>query len=121
MQMTLACVLIGCVSAAEAADWPRDPTAVLTSLADRIYVLGETSGKASDMVAAEEKAADEIRQFVATGSTDGLLAQEKGKRSALAAAVHRDVVLRSMDPAAAGRRAAAEASWSPERTILPSA
>jgi hypothetical protein len=76
------------VSAADAADSPRDPLAVLNSLADRIYVLGETTGKAADMVAAEEKAADEIRQYVATGSTDGLLAKEKGKKSPLAAAAY---------------------------------
>ena len=62
--------------------------AVLTSLADRIYVLGETSGKAADMVAVEEQAANEIRQYVATGSTDGLLAKETGKKSPLAAAAY---------------------------------
>jgi hypothetical protein len=45
------------VSAADAADSPRDPMAVLNSLLDRIYVLGETSGNAAEMAAAEEKAA----------------------------------------------------------------
>lgn len=88
MRMTLACVLMLSVSAAIAADPPRDPMAVLNSLADRIYVLGETSGKAADMVAAEEKAADEIREYIATGATDGLLAKEKGKQSPLAAAAY---------------------------------
>lgn len=88
MRMTLACVLMLSVSAADAADSPRDPMAVLNSLADRIYALGETSGKAADMVAAEERAADEIRQYVATGSTDGLLAKEKGRPSPLAVAAY---------------------------------
>lgn len=88
MRMTLACVLMLSVSAANAADPPRDPMAVLNSLADRIYVLGETSGKAADMVAAEEKAADEIREYIATGATDGLLAKDKGKQSPLAAAAY---------------------------------
>lgn len=74
--------------AATAADAQRDPTAVLNSLADRIYVLGETSGKVADMIAAEAKAAGEIRQYVASGSTDGLLAKEKGKQSPLAAAAY---------------------------------
>jgi len=88
VRMTLACVLMLSVSAADAADPPRDPMTVLNSLADRIYVLGETSGKAADMVAAEEKAADEIREYIATGATDGLLAKEQGKQSPLAAAAY---------------------------------
>jgi hypothetical protein len=86
--MTLACVLMLSVSAADAADPPREPMTVLNSLADRIYVLGETSGKAADMVAAEEKAAEEIREYIATGATDGLLAKETGKQSPLAAAAY---------------------------------
>lgn len=88
MRMPLVCVLMLSMSATDAADLPRDPLAVLNSLADQIYVVGETSGKAADMVAAEEKAADEIRQYIGTGSTDGLLAKEKGKQSPLAAAAY---------------------------------
>lgn len=61
---------------------------VLKSLAERIYVAGETSGKVADMIDAEAKAADEIRQYVASGSTDGLLAKEKGEQSPLAAAAY---------------------------------
>ena len=88
MRMAVACVLMLSVSAADAADSPRDPMAVLNALADRIYVLGETTGNAADMVGAEEKAADEIREYIATGATDGLLAKEKGKQSPLAAAAY---------------------------------
>lgn len=79
-------IFVSCV--ANAADSQRDPMAVLNSLADRIYVLGETTGKVADMVAAEAKAADEIRAYIAGGSTDGLLAKEKGKQSPLAAAAY---------------------------------
>jgi hypothetical protein len=79
-------ILLTC--AANAAGAQRDPTAVLNSLADRIYVLGETSGKVADMIAAEAQAADEVRQYVASGSTDGLLVKEKGKQSPLAAAAY---------------------------------
>lgn len=74
--------------AANAADAQRDPTAVLNWLTNRIYVLGETSGKVADMITAEEKAADEIRQYVKSGSTNGLLAKEKGKQSPLAIAAY---------------------------------
>jgi hypothetical protein len=88
MRMPLVCVLMLSVSATDAADLPRDPLTVLNSLADQIYVVGETSGKAADMVAAEEKAADEIRQYIGAGSTDGLLAKENGKQSPLAAAAY---------------------------------
>lgn len=55
MRMPLVCVLMLSVSAADAADPPRDPSAVLNALADQIYVVGETSGKVADMVAAEDK------------------------------------------------------------------
>jgi hypothetical protein len=88
MRMPLLCVLILSVSAANAADLPRDPLTVLNSLADQIYVVGETSGKVAEMVAAEEKAADEIRGYIGAGLTDGLLAKEKGKQSPLAAAAY---------------------------------
>jgi hypothetical protein len=88
MRLTLASALLLSVSAATAADAPRDPMAVLNSLADRIYVLGETTGDAAAMLAAEEKAADEIRQYIANGATNGLLAQDKGKASPLAAAAY---------------------------------
>ncbi|WP_233809064.1 hypothetical protein [Paraburkholderia sp. HP33-1] len=71
-----------------AADSQRDPIAVLNSLVDRIYVLGETSGNVDDMITAEAKAADEVRQYVASGATDGLLAQEKGKQSPLQTAAY---------------------------------
>jgi len=71
-----------------AADRQRDPTAVLNSLADRIYAVGETSGNVSDMIAAEEKAADEVSQYIASGATDGLLSKEKGKQSPLMAAAY---------------------------------
>lgn len=73
---------------ANAGNPPRDPMTVLNELADRIYVLGETSGKAAEMVAAESKAADEIRRYVASGLTDGLLAKDKGQQSPLAAAAY---------------------------------
>ena len=66
----------------------RDPSAVLNALADRIYVIGETSGKVTDMIAAESSAADEIRHYLSGGSTDGLLAKEKGQQSPLAAAAY---------------------------------
>jgi hypothetical protein len=73
---------------ATAADSQREPMAVLNSLADRIYVLGETSGNVEDMIAAEAKAADEVRQYVASGATDGLLAQKKGTQSPLETAAY---------------------------------
>jgi hypothetical protein len=77
-----------CTSSASAAEVPRDPLAVINALADRIYVAGETSGQAAEMIAAEERAAEEIRQYVASGATDGLLAKEKGQQSPLDAAAY---------------------------------
>jgi hypothetical protein len=88
VRMPLLCVLMLSVSAANAADLPRDPLTVLNSLADQIYVVGETSGKVAEMVAAEEKSAAEIRGYIDAGLTDGLLAKEKGKQSPLAAAAY---------------------------------
>jgi hypothetical protein len=88
MRIPLFCVLILVVSPAAATDTPRDPLAVLNSLADRVYSVGETSGKAADMIAAEEEAADEIRQYIGSGSTDGLFAKDKSMQSPLAAAAY---------------------------------
>jgi hypothetical protein len=81
-------VLILVSSVAHAADSRRDPMEILNSLADRIYVSGETTGKAQDMIAAEAGAADEIRQYIAGGSTEGLLAKDKGEQSALTTAAY---------------------------------
>lgn len=74
--------------AAHAADVQQEPLAILASLSDRIYVLGETTGNATDMIAAEAKAAEEIRKYIASGATSGLLATGKGKLSPLATAAY---------------------------------
>jgi hypothetical protein len=60
MRMPLVCLLMLTVSATDAADLPRDPLAVLNSLADQIYVVGETSGKAADMVVRTDSQALEV-------------------------------------------------------------
>lgn len=75
-------------SIAQAADTQRNPTVVMSALADRIYVLGETGGDAAAMAAAEAKAADDIRQYIASGATDGLLATQPGKQSPLLTAAY---------------------------------
>lgn len=74
-------------SASHAADTPRPPSLVIAALADRIYVVAETTGSVEDMIKAEVVAADEIRRYVASGSTDGLLG-EGGKPSPLAQAAY---------------------------------
>lgn len=75
-------------SGAQAADARRTPAAIIAALSDRIYVLGETTGNVSDMNAAEAKAAEEIRRYIASGANDGLLAAGKGKQSPLATAAY---------------------------------
>ncbi|VVE75771.1 hypothetical protein PAN31117_05245 [Pandoraea anapnoica] len=62
-----------------AAGVQRDPAVVLNALRGRIYSVGETTGEVDDMIAAEADAAEEILHYVIGGSTDGLLAREKGK------------------------------------------
>jgi hypothetical protein len=66
----------------------KDPSAILNALADRIYVIGETSGKGAEMIAAEASAADAIHRYISSGATDDLLAKEKGQLSPLAAAAY---------------------------------
>jgi hypothetical protein len=66
----------------------RNPDAVISALADSIYVVGETSGKVADMIAAEQKAAEEVRKYVAQGLTEGLLAKDKGSQSPLESAAY---------------------------------
>jgi hypothetical protein len=75
-------------SLAQAADAPRAPLAVLDALADRIYVLGETTGSAPDMIAAEAAAADEVCHYIASGATAGLLATTKDGRTPLMGAAY---------------------------------
>lgn len=87
MAMTLAACL-SFPAAVNAAESPRDPSAVIASLGNRIYSLAETTGKTDDMVAAETEAANEIRRYIANGLTKGLLAKEKGKGSPLALAAY---------------------------------
>ena len=83
MALTAPIFFTGVASAAETG---RTPMVVLNSLADRIYVLGETTAKVEDMIAAEANAADEIRRYIASGSIDGLLAKDASTQSPLMAA-----------------------------------
>jgi hypothetical protein len=71
-----------------AADTQPAPSAVLASLSDRIYVVGETTGNVTDMIAAEMTAAEEIRRYIASGATDGLVASGKEKQSPLVKAAY---------------------------------
>ncbi|MGF6440153.1 hypothetical protein [Paraburkholderia youngii] len=61
---------------------------VLNSLADQMYVTGELSGKADNMIAAEKDAADEIRRYIASGATAGLLGKGNGQPSPLQVAAY---------------------------------
>lgn len=88
LKLSLVLMQVAVSGAALAADAPREPMAVLSALADRIYSLGETTGKVEDMVAAEAKAGEAVRQYVASGATEGLLAAERGGQSPLAAAAY---------------------------------
>ena len=88
MKLSLLVLLACLVAAAHAAEAPRLPMDVLTSTAARIYSAGETSGSAEVMIAAEREAAEEIRAYIASGATDGLLAKEKGQSSPLATAAY---------------------------------
>jgi hypothetical protein len=75
-------------NATNAEDAPREPLAVINSLSQRIYVLGETGGNPTKMIDAEAKAADEIRLYIASGSTGGLIAEGKDEVSPLVAAAY---------------------------------
>lgn len=76
------------ICSANAEDLPGRPDVVIKALVDRIYVMGETSGGVEDMMAAEAKAADDIRQYIASGATAGLLEEEKGQQSPLMTAAY---------------------------------
>lgn len=79
--VTLAVLALPSAAAADSA--VRAPSAVVAALADRIYAIGETTGSAADMIAAEKSAADEIRRHIASGASDGLLTNAKGQLSPL--------------------------------------
>lgn len=75
-------------SPSQAADDQRSPSAVIAGLAERIYVLGETTGNVADMIAAEATAAEEVRRYVRSGKTEGLLATGNEKTSPLGNAAY---------------------------------
>jgi hypothetical protein len=76
------------VVTASAAVVPRGPAEILGAAADRIYAAGETSGRVTEMIAAEMSAADEMRRYVASGSIEGLLATDSSQQSALQTAAY---------------------------------
>lgn len=88
MKLSLLALQACLFTAAHAADAPRLPMEVLRSVADQIYSTGETSGSPEVMIAAERKAAEEIRAYITSGATEGLLAKEKGAFSPLATAAY---------------------------------
>ena len=75
---------------ASAANTSPDPTAILRALVDRIYSIGETTGNVGEMIAAEAKAGDEVRRYIASGETEGLLAAgtDKARPSPLMTAAY---------------------------------
>lgn len=78
MLLAAACLASG-AHAAPAVVKGRAPLAIVRQLADRIYVAGETNGSAAAMIAAEAQAAEDIRKYIASGATDGLLADSRGQ------------------------------------------
>ncbi len=74
--------------AANATGTVREPIAVINALVNRIYVIGETKGEAAEMIAAEATAATEIRAYLVSGATEGLLPKDKANRSPLSAAAY---------------------------------
>lgn len=71
---------------AQADEARKAPAAIIAALSDRIYTLGETRGDVAAMNAAEAQAAEEIRRYIASGASEGLIAKSDGKRSPLATA-----------------------------------
>jgi ABC-type transport system substrate-binding protein len=67
------CLVLSLPHTALCADAPKTPHQIINELQDRMYSIGETSGRFSDFVAAEERAAGEIDAYVASGITDGLV------------------------------------------------
>lgn len=74
-----------------AADSPAKPNKVISHLRQQMYTIGETSGKLEDYLAAEHKAALEIRAYLAQGEEAGAGLQEKtssGQTPLMAAAIN---------------------------------
>lgn len=80
--------LVFTIHTAHAADAERDPLTVINSLADRIYALGETTGDVTEMIAAEVKAAEEIRLYLVTSSGKEAIFKGKDGRSPLLSAAY---------------------------------
>lgn len=70
----LICSLCFCLSDVSfAADGPKKPHQIIDELRQRMYAIGETTGRYGDFVEAEQKAAVEIRKFIVSGDSIGLV------------------------------------------------
>jgi hypothetical protein len=64
------------------------PLQVINALMQRLYAIGETSGSVAEGTEAEKTAADGIRKYTASGSTDGLIATTAMGQTPLIAAAY---------------------------------
>jgi hypothetical protein len=68
---------------------PSDaPPQIINALMQRLYAIGETSDSVAEGTEAEKTAADGIRKYTASGSTDGLIAANAMGQTPLIAAAY---------------------------------
>lgn len=72
-----------------ATESPEKPNKVISDLRQKMYTIGETSGKLEDFIEAERKAALEIRAYIANGDPTGLNEKtQSGQTPLMAAAIN---------------------------------
>jgi hypothetical protein len=80
---TIACQF--CVEFAGAGEEPRTPHQVIAELQQRMYAIGETTGRYADFIDAEQNAALAIRAYVKDGDSAALVEKNKSGDSPLMA------------------------------------
>lgn len=80
------CAILELFNVAIAGDSPKKPHQVIADLRQRMYAIGETTGRLNDFVEAERKAAADIRIYVADGDPTALIEKNNIGQTPLMAA-----------------------------------
>ena len=80
------CVSLELFYVAVAADSPKKPHQIISDLRQRMYAIGETTGRLNDFVEAERRAATDIRSYIANGDSTALIEKNNLGQTPLMAA-----------------------------------
>ncbi|MDQ5946301.1 MAG: hypothetical protein QG619_1724 [Pseudomonadota bacterium] len=84
--LLVCCAILELFNTAIAGDSPKKPHQVIADLRQRMYAIGETTGRFNDFVEAERKAATDIQTYIAGGDPTALIEKNNTGQTPLMAA-----------------------------------